>query len=78
MNDRIFVPDNPNYFGELTNCKSYNIMAVQDWFKETKGIDIETKEYMYDEEHYNYDIHLNIAKEYIPYLQDANKSDTPL
>ena len=78
MNDRIFVPDNPNYFGELTNCKSYNIMAVQDWFKETKGIDIETKEYRYDEEHYNYDIHLNIAKEYIPYLQDANKSDTPL
>ena len=53
-------------------------MAVQDWFKETKGIDIETKEYRYDEEHYNYDIHLNIAKEYIPYLQDANKSDTPL
>ena len=67
MNERVHMPDNFNYFGPLTNYKGGNKMHVEKWFNE------DVDKYKIDEEHYNYDFHYKIAKEYIPYLRGQNE-----
>jgi hypothetical protein len=67
MNDRVFIPENFDYFGPLTNYKSDNKMHVEQWFSNT------IQEYKIDEEHYNYDFHYKIAKNYIPYLKEQDE-----
>ena len=68
MNERVFIPDNFNYFGPLTNCKSDNKVHVEKWFNE------DVDKYKIDEEHYDYNFHYKIANEYIPYLKGQNET----
>ena len=70
MNDRVFMPENFDYFGPLTNCKSDNKLNVEEWLSET----IDVEKYRIDEEHYNYDFHYEIANGYIPYLKEKNET----
>jgi hypothetical protein len=71
MNNRVFVPTNPYYYGEFTNCQTYNLVDFRQWMLQNKNIDIDTDKYRSDQEHYIYSIHQTIAKEYIPYLKNA-------
>jgi len=74
INDRVFIPEDPYYYGQLTNCASYNKINTRQWFKENKGIDIDTSKYRVDDEHYTKDIHTTIATEYITHLTDVSPS----
>lgn len=74
INDRVFIPDNPYYYGDLTNLQTYNIVNTRQWFKDNKGIDIDTPKYRVDDEHYTTDVHRTIATEYFEHLQNAKKS----
>lgn len=67
MNERVHMPDNFNYFGPLTNYKSDNKMHVEQWLND------DVEKYKIDEEHYNYDFHHKLAKDYIPYLKEQNE-----
>jgi hypothetical protein len=74
INDRVHVPTNPYYYGDLTNLQTYNIINTRKWFLDNKGIDIDTPKYRYDGEHYTTDVHRSIATEYFADLQNAEKS----
>jgi len=74
INDRVHVPTDPYYYGDLTNLQTYNIVNTRQWFLDNKEIDIDTTEYRYDGEHYTTDVHRTIATEYFAELKNAKKS----
>lgn len=70
INDRVFIPENYQFYGTLKNCKR-SPKSAQQFIQETHKINIE--EHTTDNEHYTYDVHKTIATEYIPYLQGKEK-----
>lgn len=70
INNRVFVPDNVNLYGDWqTGTKSK--MSAEGYIKFSKGIDIETDEYRLDGEHYNKEIHEIIATDYLNYIKNT-------
>ena len=70
INDRVFVPENINYYGKLSCIRAP--MSAESFFKAKMDLDIETDHYRLDGEHYIREIHNKIARDYIGYLKDPN------
>ena len=71
INERVIIPNDLNFYGSLDHCVKTDISA-ENFIKQHHQINIETQRL--DGEHYVYDIHNIIAKEYIPYLKTLDKT----
>lgn len=70
INDRVDMPNNINFYGKIQNCIRSN-MSAQKYIKNVYKIDID--KLTLDGEHYSYNIHEIIAKDYIPYIKTLTK-----
>ncbi len=70
INDRVFIPQHKDFYGEFTTTRFAPISAEQFILKE-HNINIETDTYRYDGEHYTTEIHEIIAKDYIDFVKNA-------
>ena len=70
INNRVYIPEHKNFYGEFTNTKFADISA-EGFIKDKHSIDIETDKYRFDGEHYTYEIHEIIAKNYIDFIKNA-------
>lgn len=71
INNRVFMPEYHEFFGPLKRCTRSD-MSVEGFVQEHHNYNIE--DHTSDGEHYLYDTHEIIAKEYITHLKDLNKS----
>lgn len=71
INNRVFMPEKYEFFGPLKNCTRCDISA-EGFIKANHGYNIEDR--TSDGEHYLYNTHEIIAKEYIPYLKTLDKT----
>jgi hypothetical protein len=71
INDRVEMPNNINFYGKIQNCIR-STTSAQKYIKDTHKIDIDKS--TLDGEHYSYNVHEFIAKEYIPYIKDLDKT----
>lgn len=71
INNRVFMPEHYEFFGPLKRCIRSD-MSVEGYVRDKYGYNIEDK--TSDGEHYLYDTHEIIAKEYIPYLKTLDKT----
>jgi len=68
INNRVFVPDNVELYGDWqagTKAPS----SAEGYLQLAKAINIETDEYRVDGEHYTKHIHELIAKDYLNYVK---------
>lgn len=70
INNRVYMPEHKNFYGDFTNTKFSDISA-EGFIKDKCNIDIETDKYRFDGEHYTYEIHEIIAKDYIDFIKNA-------
>ena len=70
INNRVFIPDNIDFYGKLSCVKAP--LSAEQFFKDKMNLDIETDHYRLDTEHYIREIHNKIARDYIGYLKDPN------
>jgi hypothetical protein len=66
INDRVYMPEEFNLYGDLTNINIVK-QSAKNWVLEHKDLNIEDD--TIDGEHYPKHIHEIIGKEYIPYIQ---------
>ena len=71
VNERQYIPNNINMFGNLDNCIRSDISA-EEFIKNKHNFNIEDK--TLDGEHYETSVHDLIAKEFIPYLKELDKT----
>lgn len=71
INDRVDMPNNINFYGKIQNCIR-STTSAQKYIKDTHKIDIDKLKI--DGDHYSYNVHELIAKEYIPYIKDLDKT----
>jgi hypothetical protein len=71
MTNRVDMPNNINFYGKIQNCIRSTISAQQ-FIKNTHKIDIDKMKI--DGDHYSYAVHEIIAKEYIPYVKELDKT----
>ena len=72
INNRVFVPENIDYFGKLSCIRAETSAEV--FLKEHCDMDIETDKYRLDGEHYIKEVHSKIAKEYFGYLKGVENA----
>ena len=70
INDRVEMPNNINFYGKIQNCIR-STTSAQKYIKNMHKIDIDKS--TLDGEHYSYDMHEIIAKEYIPYIKNLTR-----
>lgn len=70
INNRVYIPEHKNFYGDFQNTKFAEISA-EGYIKDKYKIDIETDKYRLDGEHYNYEIHEIIAKDYLNFVKNA-------
>ena len=70
INERVYMPNNTDYFVPLSCVKAP--MSVERYLKETENLDIETDHYRIDGEHYIKEVHNKIATDYFGYLKGAS------
>ena len=73
INDRVFIPQNIDYYGKLSCVRAP--MSAEAFFKSKMDIDIETDHYRLDSEHYIREIHNKIARQYFGYVKDTNNEN---
>jgi len=71
INERVVMPKDLSFYGNLGNCNYGNISA-QEFIMKKHKFDIEDRQV--DGEHYNYNVHKIIAEEYIPYIKNLTKT----
>jgi hypothetical protein len=70
INNRVFVPDNIELYGDWQVGKKAKSSA-EGYLQLAKAINIETDEHRVDGEHYTKNIHELIAKDYLDYVKNA-------
>jgi hypothetical protein len=71
INDRVYMPENYEFYGPLKQCTRTDISA-QEFIQQNFNYNID--DYTSDGEHYFYDTHEIIAKDYIPYIKNLTKT----
>jgi hypothetical protein len=72
INDRVYMPKNLEFYGSLSHC-TVAPESAQSWIKKTfNGLDIEKN--TIDGEHYPMPTHEIIAKDYLSYLKELDKT----
>jgi len=75
INERVFIPENIDFFGKLDCIKAP--MSAEKYFKDKCDLDIETDHYRIDREHYIKEIHKKIAIDYFGYIKGtSNETNT--
>jgi hypothetical protein len=69
INDRVYIPKNYQFFGDLKNCIKCD-MSAQKFIKKRYRYDIDNK--TIDSEHYFYETHKIIASEYLEHLKNLS------
>ncbi len=67
INNRVFMPENTDYFVPLSCIKAP--MSAYGYLKDIHKVDIETEKYFLDGEHYIKEVHSKIAIDYFGYLK---------
>jgi len=71
INNRVFIPTYYDFYGPLKNC-NVCITSAEDFISKTHGYSIEDR--TSDGEHYLYDTHEVIAKDFIPFIKNLTKT----
>ena len=71
INNRVFMPQNYEFYGPLKNCTRSDISA-EGYIQLNHGYNIEDR--TSDGEHYLYDTHEVIAKDFIPFVKTLDKT----
>lgn len=70
INDRVFIPQHKNLYGDFTNT-TFSKSSAEAYLLDKHKINIETDKYRSDGEHYTTEIHKLIATDYLNYVKSA-------